>query len=222
MFSNFGNSASRESTISDSVFKVIIIGDHDVGKSSILTRYLEDSFKDEKVRTYGVDFKKKDLIVQGSKMTFNIWDTAGHEDYRMITANFLRGSAGILLVFDLSKSNFFESLRTWMEIIKEYSDENSIIFLIGNKQDLLEKEEDGKRHQEEIERFMIGSDIEAFYRVSAKENIKVTESFEHLAEEIYKEFKEKTRFGAPVASVLSRKSYEESGANRDKKKKRCC
>lgn len=51
-FSNFGNS-SRESTISDSVFKVIIIGDHDVGKSSILTRYLEDAFSEEKVRTYG-------------------------------------------------------------------------------------------------------------------------------------------------------------------------
>lgn len=81
----------------------------------------------------GVDFKRKDMYVQGSKMTFNIWDTAGHQDYRMITANFLRGSAGILLVFDLTKEKTFQALKVWMDIIEEYSEENAIIFLLGNK-----------------------------------------------------------------------------------------
>ena len=88
------------------------------------------------------------MYVQGSKMTFNIWDTAGHQDYRMITANFIRGSAGILLVFDLTKEKTFQALKVWMDIIEEYSEENAIIFLLGNKQDILKEQGEPQKDEE--------------------------------------------------------------------------
>lgn len=113
----------------------------------------------------GVDFKRKDMYIGQSKMTFNIWDTAGHEDYRMITANFLRGSSGILVVFDLLEENTFKGLKEWMQIIQDYADENALIFLIGNKQDKLDEQGNPTSGEEKIQEFAKDNDIRHFFRV---------------------------------------------------------
>lgn len=105
------------------------------------------------------------MYIGDSKMSFNIWDTAGHEDYRMITANFLRGSSGILLVFDLLKEETFQGLNEWMKIIQDYADENAIIFLLGNKQDILNDEGNPTAGENRIKTFAEQNDIRSFFRV---------------------------------------------------------
>lgn len=99
-------------------------------------------------------------------MTFNIWDTAGHQDYRLITANFLRGSSAILLAFDLTRRETYDTLKGWMEIIEEYSDNNPIIFLLGNKADKLAKDDEQPISLELIEQFRKENSINKFFKVA--------------------------------------------------------
>lgn len=99
-------------------------------------------------------------------MTFNIWDTAGHQDYRLITANFLRGSSGILLAFDLNRKETYDTLKGWIDIIDEYSDNNPIIFLLGNKADMLVSGEERPIATNLIEEFKTQNSINQYFEVS--------------------------------------------------------
>ena len=98
-------------------------------------------------------------------MTFNIWDTAGHQDYRLITANFLRGSSGILLAFDLNRKETYDTLKGWIDIIDEYSDNNPIIFLLGNKADKLVSGEERPIATNLIEDFKTQNSITQYFEV---------------------------------------------------------
>lgn len=91
--------------------------------------------------TSGVDFRRKVLNVKGETMKFNIWDTAGHQDYRMITANFLKGCAAIILVIDAKAEFSPESIEDWMQLIQKYATENPAIVMLCNKSDLLSPDE---------------------------------------------------------------------------------
>jgi len=115
--------------------------------------------------TAGVDFKRKIMVVKDSKMTFNIWDTAGHQDYRLITANFLRGSSGILLAFDLKRRETFDTLKDWMSIIEEYSDGNAVVFLLGNKVDMYNDGSERVIPQALIENFIKENNINKYFEV---------------------------------------------------------
>lgn len=78
--------------------------------------------------------------VKGEQMKLNIWDTAGHQDYKMITASFLKGCAGIVIVYDTLSGDWTPSVEDWMDIIRKYSDGQPPIFLVGNKFDILPEE----------------------------------------------------------------------------------
>ena len=105
------------------------------------------------------------MTVKETKMTFNIWDTAGHQDYRLITANFLRGSSAILLAFDLTRRETYDTLKGWMEIIEEYSDNSPIIFLLGNKADKLVASEERPIPINLIEQFCKENNINQYFEV---------------------------------------------------------
>lgn len=119
----------------DHIFKLLLIGDSGVGKSSILFRYADNSFTDSFVSTIGVDFKVKNILVQGSNVRLQIWDTAGQERFRTITSSYYRGAHGVILVYDVSDRTSFEHLNTWIQEIKRYT-EHSLILVLGNKRDL--------------------------------------------------------------------------------------
>lgn len=92
------------------LLKLIIIGDCGVGKTNILMRYCENSFKLNYVSTIGVDFKIKSLQVADTRLKFQIWDTAGQERYRNITQTYYKGAAGIILTYSVCDDKSFQNL----------------------------------------------------------------------------------------------------------------
>lgn len=119
----------------DYVFKVIIIGEPSVGKTSLLNRYVDDIFSEDHYATIGVEFKIKTLQVSsGKRVKLQLWDTSGSERYRAISKSWYRGSHAIVFVFDLSDYDSFARLEYWL---KETDDiQASYKILIGNKADL--------------------------------------------------------------------------------------
>lgn len=91
----------------DFIFKVIIIGDSGVGKTNLILRFSEDSFKENYVATIGVDFKIKTLSVGDKKIRLQLWDTAGQERFRTITETYYKGAAGIVLTYSVDDRRTF-------------------------------------------------------------------------------------------------------------------
>lgn len=121
------------------LYKFIIIGESCVGKSCIISRYTEDTFSSTFLMTVGVDFKVKEMTVDGRLVKLQVWDTAGQEQFHTITKSYFRGAHGILLCFDLTSRDSFEKTHVWMDSIHEAASENVDIILIGNKVDETEK-----------------------------------------------------------------------------------
>ena len=94
----------------DHLFKLLLIGDTGVGKSSILLRFTDGTFDENQQSTIGVDFKTKHMEVAGKKIKLTIWDTAGQERFRTLTSSYYRGAQGIALVYDVSRRDTFEAL----------------------------------------------------------------------------------------------------------------
>jgi small GTP-binding protein len=122
----------------DLIFKTVIIGDSGVGKSNLLSRYLNNSFSTELKTTVGVEFGAKKLNIQGKMVKAQIWDTAGQERYRSITSAYYKGAKGGLLVFDLTNEESFNSIDKWLKELKQECESDLVIVLVGNKSDLTE------------------------------------------------------------------------------------
>jgi Ras-related protein Rab-18 len=108
-------------------------------KSSILLRFTDDSFDEHIQSTIGVDFKVKHLEVDGKRVKLTIWDTAGQERFRTLTSSYYRGAHGVVLVYDVTRIDSFESLENWLKEVQMYSPGNGesvVKLLVGNKCDL--------------------------------------------------------------------------------------
>lgn len=123
----------------DMIFKIILVGDSGVGKSNILSRYLDNNFSDETKATVGVEFGATKLEINGNKIKAQIWDTAGQERYRSITNAYYKGAKGALLVYDITQIQTYESIERWISELKSLGDNNICIMMVGNKIDLSEK-----------------------------------------------------------------------------------
>ena len=120
-------------------FNIILLGDQNVGKSSLLNHFINNTNISRNIETtIGVDFGTKMITLENDiKIKLHIWDTAGHERFRSITTSYLNKADTILLVFDLSQYNTFENIIYWIEIIKKACMKDIPIFLINNKNDLI-------------------------------------------------------------------------------------
>ncbi|KAL9654188.1 hypothetical protein ABK040_000770 [Willaertia magna] len=117
-------------------FKVLLLGDSGVGKSSILSMFCDDKFNFTHISTVGVDFKTVHLTIQDKQIQLQIWDTAGQERYRSIITAYYRGAHGIFLIFDLTKRETFENIRRWLTDVSKHAHQSVKTILIGNKKDL--------------------------------------------------------------------------------------
>ena len=125
----------------DHLFKILLIGDAGVGKSSILLRFTDDSFEEQMSSTIGVDFRVKTVTIDGVKTKLTIWDTAGQERFRTLTSSYYRGCHGIILVFDVNERETFSHLQQWLEELELYTtNANAAKLLVGNKIDLKRRE----------------------------------------------------------------------------------
>ncbi|CAH9109830.1 unnamed protein product [Cuscuta europaea] len=120
----------------DYLFKLLLIGDSGVGKSSLLVRFTSDTFEDLSP-TIGVDFKVKYVVSGDKKLKLAIWDTAGQERFRTLTSSYYRGAQGIIMVYDVTRRETFTNLKDiWAKEIELYStNQDCIRMLVGNKVD---------------------------------------------------------------------------------------
>ncbi|CAH8530705.1 unnamed protein product [Schistosoma turkestanicum] len=162
----------------DYMFKLLIIGNSSVGKTSFLFRYADDSFTSAFVSTVGIDFKVKTIFRQDKRVKLQIWDTAGQERYRTITTAYYRGAMGFILMYDITNEESFNAVQDWVTQIKTYSWDNAQVVLVGNKCDLemdrVVSVDRGRNlaHQLGLE----------FFEASAKENINVKNVFDRLVD----------------------------------------
>jgi len=103
----------------DYLFKIVMIGDSGVGKSNLLSRFVDNSFNMDSKPTIGVEFATKTTNIEGKSIKNQIWDTAGQERFRAITNAYYRGAVGAIIVFDLTKSKSFENVQKWLAELKD-------------------------------------------------------------------------------------------------------
>ncbi|XP_054790124.1 ras-related protein RABC2a-like [Prosopis cineraria] len=172
------SSSSGQSSGYDLSFKILLIGDSGVGKSSLLVSFISSSLEDL-APTIGVDFKIKQLTVGGKKLKLTIWDTAGQERFRTLTSSYYRGAQGIILVYDVTRRDTFTNLsEIWSKEVELYStNQDCVKMLVGNKVDRdserVVSREEGSALAEEL-----GS---LFLECSAKTRENVEKCFEELA-----------------------------------------
>ena len=160
----------------DYIFKVLLLGNSDVGKSSLLLRFVDKVWNDSFVPTIGVDFKVKTIDIGDKRIKMQIWDTAGQERFRNVVSTYFRGSNGILLIYDVTNRDSFKNLDSWLIEIEKNASENVLKILIGNKNDLVD---DRVISIEEGQKFANSNNMQ-FIETSAKMDTNVTEAFETL------------------------------------------
>ncbi|CAH1802605.1 unnamed protein product [Owenia fusiformis] len=196
----------------DHLFKLLIIGDSGVGKSSLLLRFADNTFSGTYITTIGVDFKIRTIDVNGEKVKLQIWDTAGQERFRTITSTYYRGTHGVIVVYDVSSGESFANVKRWLHEIDQNCDVVNRI-LVGNKDD------DPERKvvlTEDAQRFADQMGIQLF-ETSAKENINVEEMFMAVTKLVLSTKKDQqAKLAQPNETVKL------GGAGSKKPKKKCC
>ncbi|CAF98852.1 unnamed protein product, partial [Tetraodon nigroviridis] len=129
----------------DCLFKVVLVGNSSVGKTSLLRRFCDDSFQPGISATVGVynkafshagiDYSVKTITVDSSQVALQLWDTAGQERYRSITKQFFRKADGVVVMYDITAEQSFAAVRQWLASIKESAEDDIPIMLLGNKTD---------------------------------------------------------------------------------------
>ncbi|CAF1499059.1 unnamed protein product [Rotaria magnacalcarata] len=120
----------------DYLFKILIIGDSGVGKTTILQRFAQDYYSTEYVATIGVDFQIRTLEIDSKRSKLQIWDTAGQDRFKCVVSSFYRNANGVIICFDLTDLESFRNANNWLEEVKRYCPEQTPTFLIGTKSDL--------------------------------------------------------------------------------------
>ena len=183
----------------DYLFKVLLIGNSSVGKSSLLLRFVDNQWSDLFVPTIGVDFKIRTMEIDNKNVKLQIWDTAGQERFKNITASYYRGAHGIFVVYDISDTESFKNINNWLIEIEKNANKNVYKILVGNKCDLEDKRTVSYQQGKELaETYGM-----QFIETSAKSNTNVEEAFHLLGREVMK---------------LSLNDKEKNFGNKDKNK----
>ena len=168
------------STTTQYNFKILLIGDSGTGKSSILNSFTEGSF-DENIRnTIGVGVKTKHLKVKEKPVKITCWDTSGQERFRTLTSAFYRGGHGVLLVYDITSRESFNNLKYWTKELIQYSTNDPIVIVVGNKLDLKDK-----RSVSSMEGLSYAREQGAMYIEASAKTLKgIQEAFDELLQKI--------------------------------------
>ncbi|KAL0832682.1 hypothetical protein ABMA28_000868 [Loxostege sticticalis] len=167
-------------------YKLLVLGDSNVGKTCIVHRYCDERYYDIYISTIGIDFKQKIINLDGVPIKLQIWDTAGQERFRTLTTAYYRGAMGIILMYDITNLESFNHLSYWLRNIQEYASPDVIKVLVGNKCDVHENHRAVPKERGQ----KIADDFDMpFFEVSCKSNINIEEAFLTLARKI-REYRE--------------------------------
>ncbi|MHA2362946.1 MAG: Rab family GTPase [Candidatus Hodarchaeales archaeon] len=162
------------------VFKLVLIGDKMVGKTSIIRQFVHGSFEGRYLGTIGLNVSTKNLIIDDTKVSLNIFDIEAEASFEQLFAPFASGSSGALVVFDLSRAETLESVNDWVNRLMAVKNSSSAenLILIGNKSDLVNQRQIKKS---EGELTCKKHNMIAYAETSAKKNEYIQEAFEILA-----------------------------------------
>ena len=182
---NLNNGEQEDAKIEKLDFAKIrigLLGDTEVGKTSIVKSLIEGEFDSECLPTIGLDkFEKKHCLDGGKEIKLIVWDTSGQERFRSIALKTVKHIEGIVLVFDVTNRKSFDNIDEWLTIIKE-NFINPIVILCGNKVDLDKQE--WEVDKEEIER-LAKCENWKYFEISAKDMIGIDDGFSYLVNKIY-------------------------------------
>ena len=119
--------------------KLVLIGDSNVGKTTLLYKYIDNENKEDIIPTLGLENKVKTIRIKGINTKIQIWDTAGQEKFNSLTKNIFTNTDGILIIFDLTNKTSFTHIKNWIEDVKDQSKKSIKKIIVGNKSDLKDK-----------------------------------------------------------------------------------
>jgi Ras-related protein Rab-18 len=161
--------------------KLLLIGDSNVGKSSIIKRFVDDEFNENLPATIGMDYDVKMMDIESKRVQVTIWDTSGQEKFRSLSSSYYRGTEGIILVYDVTNRESFDNIKYWVNEINLHSTkDNNIILLIGNKID--KNNIVISKHEGED---MAKNNGMLFIETSAKTEIGITQAFNEVIFKIF-------------------------------------
>ena len=170
------------------VFKITVIGDGAVGKTSLIKKYTQGSFQKDYIKTLGAQFSKYDEEIEGDNVKLFFWDIAGQAEFMFMRPTFYKGSKAVIIVFSYGEGEeeSYEHVTDWHDDIKKFCGDLPVI-LFGNKIDLInEKDLDDKRVQDLVkERKFLG-----YYKTSAKTGAGVYKAFQVIIKELYNKYKD--------------------------------
>lgn len=175
----------RVSTNYDFLFKVSLIGDSGTGKTSVLLRLTENTFKENTSSTIGVDFKILSVKYKSKLAKIQIWDTCGSERFKSLTTSFIKTCAVFVLIFDLSNKKSFEDLAYWVNLILDNTSPK-VMCLVGNKSDLIVDKSNPVIEEDAINSFCEKYGMR-YLQTSAKDNINIEEMFQHITISLFRE-----------------------------------
>lgn len=208
----------------DHLYKIIIIGDSGVGKTSLLSKYVKGVFPPSPLPTIAIEFATKIVqIKEGGYIKAQIWDTAGQEKYKSITSHHYRKAVGGLIVYDVTKRTTFNNVIQWLSELKNCAEKGCVIALIGNKIDLLEKTTRKREVSQEEGKLLAKNNGLLFYETSALSNFQVCDAFEDLLQKIYTERRKITNVEKEkYTSVINLKYGSNKLNNSDDEGNLCC
>jgi len=161
MGTDFSNSLKK--------FKLVFLGEQSVGKTSLITRFMYDSFDSTYQATIGIDFLSKTMYLEDRTVRLQIWDTAGQERFRSLIPSYIRDSSAAVVVYDISNTNSFAQVDRWIEDVRAERGSDVIIILVGNKTDLTDQRrvsmEQGERRAKELGVLFIESSAKTGHNV---------------------------------------------------------
>ncbi|CAO0790855.1 unnamed protein product [Mucor circinelloides] len=151
-------------------YKLVFLGEQSVGKTSLITRFMYDTFDNTYQATIGIDFLSKTMYLEDKTVRLQLWDTAGQERFRSLIPSYIRDSSVAVIVYDISNRQSFMNTSKWIDDVRAERGDDVIIVLVGNKSDLSDKREvtveDAEKRSKELNVMFIETSAKAGHNVN--------------------------------------------------------